>query len=452
MKQKIIKIIGLASFILLIIIGLYYFIFQLKSNASGNSVTNNPVFNLSVNKVLESDLKLRLKTFNIKEINFASNESSNIKISLSKNDLPKDWSITEIYTKKLNLSPEGLAKFFQGPLPDTGLDIYLASNPKINPNDLTRYLKESYEKNPPESWSMIAVGDIMLSRHVDQKMAQNGYSYPFEKIKDYLKNADLTIANLESPFKEGLSPREGMVFGANKKAIEGLKLAEFDLINLANNHFGNQGENGAELTFNWLKENGFSYIGAGKTDSEAHTPVIKEIKGQKIAFLGYTDTDVIPTSYIALDSRAGVAAMDINRLKEDIFKVKEKVDLVIISMHSGTEYTPSPNERQKEFAHAAIEAGADMVTGHHPHVVQAIEFYNNKFIFYSLGNFIFDQMWSTETRQGIILKLSFTFGRLTDTEILPIKIDDFSQPHFLEEKEEQETILKRIFEASEKLR
>lgn len=303
-------------------------------------------------------------------------------------------------------------------------------------------------------WSLSAVGDIQLSREVAAQIDKFGPIYPFENIANLTESSNLTVGNLESPFttKEVNTQSGSMVFGADIKSIEGLKLAGFDLVNLANNHFGNQGQEGMNLTFSTLNQNNIDYFGAGTNFQTTHTPVIKQVNGVKIAFLGYSDSDVLPANSIAKEVSAGVAVMDIKQAKIDIEEAKTKADMVIVSMHSGTEYTPNPNSRQIEFAHAAIDSGADLVIGHHPHVVQAIENYRGKKIFYSLGNFVFDQAWSSETMQGLMVKLTFNNTKLTNTELIPIKIENWCQPRVLLPTEpEYESILNRINIASAKL-
>ncbi|MDD5569291.1 MAG: CapA family protein, partial [Candidatus Pacebacteria bacterium] len=130
--------------------------------------------------------------------------------------------------------------------------------------------------------------------------------------------------------------------------------------------------------------------------------------------------------------RAGIAFLDKEKMAAAVAEAKKQADIVIVSMHAGTEYIYTPMEEQTSFARAAIDAGADMVIGHHPHVVQQMEKYNGKYIFYSLGNFIFDQMWSLPTRQGIALKIVFTKQGVKNIEIAPVLIDDYCQPHILD--------------------
>jgi len=309
-------------------------------------------------------------------------------------------------------------------------------------------------QNKSQIWTLLAIGDIQLSREVGAKINQFGVDYPFQRITNLTQAADLTIGNLESPLTDGRSNADpnSMIFGAEIKSVEGLKNAGFDVLNLANNHFANQGQTGMDLTFQTLNQQGISYFGAGYNFDNAHHAQIKTIGKIKIALLGYTDSDVLPTNSNATAAKPGVAAMDIEQVKIDIAKAKTQADLVVVSMHSGYEYTPNPNRRQIEFAHSAVTSGADLVIGHHPHVVQAIEDYKGKKIFYSLGNFIFDQPWSAETKQGLAVKLTFNGAALAKTELIPVKIENWCQPRVLAQDEpEYQTVLNRIQTATTKL-
>ena len=304
-------------------------------------------------------------------------------------------------------------------------------------------------------WTLTAVGDMQLSRQVATKINQNGPDYPFAKIKNTIHSSNILMGNLESPFTldNANTDSNTMIFGAETKTVKGLRNAGFNLLNLANNHFSNQGKDGMDLTFKTLADNNIDYFGAGTDFDSAHKPFVKKVGDIKIAFLGYTDKDVLPANSIPNSDTPGVAVMDIDQAKIDIAKAKTQADMVIISMHSGTEYTPNPNQKQIEFAHAAIDSGADLVLGHHPHVVQAIEKYKGKKIFYSLGNFIFDQAWSKETQEGLIIKLTFTNTSITNTELMPIKIENWCQPRLLESTEPAyNDILERISTASDKLK
>ena len=296
-----------------------------------------------------------------------------------------------------------------------------------------------------EEVSLLAVGDVSFSRGVASMVKQqNNIYYPFLKIKDYLKSSDLVFGNLESPITEGreISDFE-MVFRSDPNTTQALKDAGFSIMSLANNHTPNFGEQGLLDTFDYLTSAGIQYVGAGKNEQEANSVVYTEVKGIKFAFLAYNDADVVPDSYEANDIHAGTAFMRIDKMSEAVKEAKKKSDFVIISMHSGTEYIATPNSSQTNFSHAAIDAGADLVIGHHPHVVQTMEKYKGRFIFYSLGNFVFDQPWSKETKQGLTVKIYFTKKGISKISFLPIIIENYSQPRPAN-NDEAEKILQRL--------
>lgn len=297
-------------------------------------------------------------------------------------------------------------------------------------------------KEEDEKVKMIAVGDIMLSRAVEQKMIEyQDYKYPFLKIAEITSKADIVFGNLETVIISGRIIKSGeMIFRTDPKSVEGLKFAGFNVLSLANNHIMNFGRIGLENTIKILDENNISHIGAGLNSGDIYKPAIKNIKGIKFVFFAFTyNFDQRESS----GEIYGAADMSIEKMKEIVRKARPENDIIIISMHAGTEYVISPNAQQKEFAHSAIDAGADLVIGHHPHTVQTVEKYKGKYIIYSLGNFVFDQMWSDETRLGAMAEIIFKDKKVESVNFIPVKIFDYSQPDILE-GEEKEMILERL--------
>lgn len=295
-----------------------------------------------------------------------------------------------------------------------------------------------------EGVSLIAVGDISYSRGVEQKVRQqNDINYPFLKIKDYIQGADLAFGNLESPITPGQKiPDFEMIFRSNPGTEQALKQAGFSIMSLANNHTPNFGEKGLEDTFGYLQDAGLQYVGAGMNTQEASQPIYMEKNGIKFAFLAYNDPDVVPATYEASKNHAGTAFMRIDKMSAAVKEAKQKADFVIVSMHSGVEYADKPNNSQIQFAHAAIDAGADLIIGHHPHVVQPIEKYKGKYIFYSLGNFVFDQI-PQETKQSLMIKVYFTKQGISKIALLPVAMANFAQPA-MANKDEAKNILQRL--------
>jgi poly-gamma-glutamate synthesis protein (capsule biosynthesis protein) len=295
--------------------------------------------------------------------------------------------------------------------------------------------------------SFLAVGDISLSRNVAAQIIKHDDPLlPFKNIANLLKSTDFNFANLESPFAGGnyFGKTGSLVFNAPLNNIKGLVEYNFKILNLANNHALDQGLRGLEYTRNYLTKNNIQYTGVGNNLTEAWQPVLVKANDIKIAFIGASYSSINDNAKTTNNYVARIE--DLNMLKNAIAKAKKTSDFIVVAMHAGTEYTYKPNEKQINFAHAAIEAGADMVIGHHPHWIQSIEQYQGKYIFYSLGNFIFDQMWSQETKEGLMLKIILqknSVTKLYQVELIPIIIENYSTPRLANEQEST-TMLNQI--------
>jgi len=287
--------------------------------------------------------------------------------------------------------------------------------------------------------TLVAVGDIMPGRTVEQKMIKyNDWSYPFRETYQITTTGDIVFGNLESPLIEGpIVQAGGMIFRASPKSVEGLTFGNFNMLSLANNHMKNQGTEGIQKTTEYLNNAGIKHTGAGLTKKEAREPAIIETKDIKFGFLAYVDSSFTPDSYEATASRSGSPFLNEQELIEDITNLKDNADVIIISMHAGTEYASQPNQKQISFAHTAIDSGATLVIGHHPHVVQPVEQYKDGYILYSLGNFIFDQMWSEQTKESVIAIITFKNTEVDNIELIPIKIYDYCQPRVLSNSDGQ---------------
>jgi len=339
------------------------------------------------------------------------------------------------------------------------LGIYFHLHSPKNQKSLTNSLQSNKEellsspaknqKSPEqkEEISLVAVGDISYSRGVERTIKkQNDINYPFLKIKDYLKNADLVFGNLETPITPGREILDGeMIFRSNPGTEQALKEANFSILSLANNHTPNFGEQGLKDTFTYLQNADIKYVGAGENEEEAYRPVYIEKGGIKFAFLGYSDAGLVPILYEAGDNHAGTAFMRSDKMVKAIKEAKQKANFIIISMHAGKEYTDEPNNLQINFAHLAIDSGADLVIGHHPHTVQTMEKYKDKYIFYSLGNFVFDQMWSPETKEGLILKIYFKKDGIDRISLFPVIMKNLAQPEIADGKMAKEILEKLKF-------
>jgi poly-gamma-glutamate capsule biosynthesis protein CapA/YwtB (metallophosphatase superfamily) len=273
----------------------------------------------------------------------------------------------------------------------------------------------SWVNNLPKekTLTLITTGDVIPARSVNWKMTiDNDFTYPFKKTADFLKSADLTLINLESPLTNPCPiTQEGMVFCGSQRFIEGLKFADIDVVNLANNHIFNWGEAGFKQTLNLLQKNGV-------LPSGSPLPLaIKNIKGFNFGFLGYNILNNPNETQIL----------------EQIRQAKSQVDFLVVSFHWGVEYQRYPARQTINLAHKSIDAGADLIDGNHPHWYQPIEIYKEKPIIYAQGNFIFDQEWSRETKIGFLAKHTIYKGKVVDLQIFPIFIHNYSQPIFPEE-------------------
>ncbi|NMB70417.1 CapA family protein [candidate division WWE3 bacterium] len=285
--------------------------------------------------------------------------------------------------------------------------------------------------NTETTASFIAVGDISFSRGVERVVKyQKNINFPFLKTKEILSNADITYANLETPITYGPEVPDGsMIFRSNPGTELALKWAGIDVVNLANNHSYNFDKEGLRDTFKFLRDADIQYAGAGDNSTQAYTPVLIQKNGIKFALLSYESMDIVPNEYEAEENKPGIAFMRIDKMQESVKKAKTLADVVIVAMHAGEEYVPLGNDLQTNFAHAAIDAGAEVVIGDHPHVIQNAEVYKEKIIFYNLGNFVMDQMWSDDTRRALIFEGIFTKKGLEKFYVTPVQIEHYSQPN-----------------------
>ncbi len=262
------------------------------------------------------------------------------------------------------------------------------------------------EEAEPNFVTLLFGGDLMLDRGVKNSVIKNSngdYSILFEKL-NILKDADIVFANLEGPASnQGTDKKNLYSFRMDPSVIPALKGAGFDVLSVANNHVGDWGRNAYADTLARLKENEILYAGGGQNENEAETPVIVEKNGMKIGYLGFSD--VGPNWMSATNTDAGLLLTNNPNFDNIIKNAATKVDALVVSFHFGVEYQTKHNARQETLAHEAIDDGAKIVIGSHPHVVEDTEIYKNGFIAYSLGNFIFDQYFSKDTMQGMLVQI-----------------------------------------------
>lgn len=277
------------------------------------------------------------------------------------------------------------------------------------------------------------VGDIMLGREVGTLMDKNGYDYPFKNISDFLKNFDLSVGNFEGTVIDKYNYRDGLAlkFSFSPKSLAQLIDTNFGVVSLANNHAFDYGPTGFEETKAKLQAVGISPLGQPYDLTKGIVTTV-ELKDKKISFLAFNAT---------------VPVFDTAKAEDLVAKTKaEHPDsLLLVLVHWGDEYKLSHNKKQETIGHALVDSGADLIIGSHPHVVQDIERYKNKVIFYSLGNFVFDQNFSRATQEGLLLGMQLN-ATTTEVGLFPVNIIK-SQPSLMS-KTERATFLASLAEKS----
>ena len=299
------------------------------------------------------------------------------------------------------------------------------------------------------SISIAAVGDIMIGNHTVEYIEKYGVDYPFNATSKVLSQADIAFANLESPFTNtGTKFEKKFNFKVPPDYAIGLIKAGFDVVTLANNHILDYGMDGLENTITVLDSIGLDHCGAGLSLAQAQQPAIIERNGFRIAFLGYSM--VFPEEFWANRSMGGTNYP--YNMEKNIRQADSLADFIVVTFHWGAEGVNFPKDYQKFFAHTAIDCGADLVLGHHPHVLQGLEIYKNRLIAYSLGNFSFSS-YSQRASESMILKVYLTTGGLLFAKIIPISVDNYEiafQPRILSE-DRADTILAHLKTYSESL-
>ena len=275
-------------------------------------------------------------------------------------------------------------------------------------------------------------GDIMVGRTVNSHMLATASNdlYPFTYTADVLRHFDLTIGNLECVISTlGVPVPKAYNFRGDARAYDRLIAAGFDIVSVANNHSGDYGKAAFLDEFLTLPTRGITPIGGGRNKQQAHTPIFKTVRGTTLAFLAYDEID--PYSFAATETTPGHAWLNETDLQQDLDQARQSADFVLIFVHWGIEYFVSLTAHQRSLAQFAIDAGADLVVGAHPHVIEPYEFYKGKLIVYSLGNFVFDDMYEEVVRRGNILSLTIQKNRLLAWKLLPTRIGDWGEPMLL---------------------
>ncbi len=277
-------------------------------------------------------------------------------------------------------------------------------------------------KVPAVEVRIAAVGDIMLGGTAGPEMQKYGYDYPFERTQSLLKQAQIVFGNLEGPLTEGgatETPKKYVFRSPPDKVAPALARAGFNIVSLANNHSLDYGPQGLEDTRTALEKAGIHGVGAGRNLAEARAPVYMVKGGATVAFLAYSLT--FPEEFWAGPDKPGTAFGHEQDVRADVTAARQTADIVVVSFHWGQEGKTELRDYQVQLAHAAIDAGASAVLGHHPHILQAVERYQDGVILYSLGNFAFGSFSNTATRSAIAL-LTFRDRQWSELRLLPINV------------------------------
>ena len=282
-------------------------------------------------------------------------------------------------------------------------------------------------QQPTDTLRLYAVGDINLGRRLAKERLMEGDTlYSFLALRDSLAAADITFGNLESPIAPDptAAPDSGGIFAAPPAAAAALARAGFDVVSTANNHAWDGGSDALEETMRQLTRAGVRFVGSGFGRDMAEQPVILERHGWRVAFFALTRAwNPAPYTFHSHAGSEYIAWGDTGRIYPAIREVKanDRADLIVVSMHGGTEYVDTPPKHMQDLARGLVDAGADLVLAHHPHVLQPVVWYKHKPIVQSLGNFVFlqDDPW---TRLSAILRVVVTPDRRMRLSAIPIHV------------------------------
>ncbi|TCZ70214.1 CapA family protein [Paenibacillus albiflavus] len=296
-----------------------------------------------------------------------------------------------------------------------------AVTPSPSPSDEPQNSVSQAEVPENEDVSIVIMGDILLGDTVYPHLERNGFEYPYREIKPILEKADVAVGNLEfAVTTRGVKENKTWTFRAGPEVLPAMVEAGFDAVSLANNHAIDYGRQGLLDTLDNVKQAGMGLFGAGQDEKEAYSPWVIEKGGKKFAFLGFSRI-VRSETWKATPTQPGVAEThQTDRALAAIGRAKENNDVVIVYPHWGTENTTEVEPYQHKLAQAYIDAGADLVIGAHPHMLQGLEQYKGKWIMYSLGNFIFQTIEERPlTWDTVILEAKFAKDGQVDLKLHP---------------------------------
>lgn len=311
-------------------------------------------------------------------------------------------------------------------------------------------------------------GELIPVRCANHALAMlNDYDAMFDGVREALLAADLTVAPLEHPLTANpeLTPCvETVIFTGSHRVVPAMANAGIDVVFAIGNHMmdcwgGCNGVAALYETLDRLRDAGIVTVGAGEHLDAARAPALVNVQTGSgtvsFAFLGY---DIIAPWYHAEDDQPGTAPLEVKHLREDIAAAGELADHVIVGANWGVEYVSNPVLYQRDLGGIAMAAGASLLVGNHPHWVQAIEHFDDSLVAYSFGNFVFDQSWSVQVTQGMLMELGFTADRLLGYRVRPVIIRAHSnelpwryRPEFVDPAAAGRPIMERIWNATDRL-
>lgn len=286
------------------------------------------------------------------------------------------------------------------------------------------------QPTPEAHVTLVAVGDIMLARSIGWRLAHDAGYTPFAGVAEALRGADIAVGNLECALGDGGAPaRKAYTFRAPPAAADALADAGFDLVSLANNHSLDYGAATLSQTLDLLDDRGIAHVGAGASAALAEAPAVREVGGLRLAFLAYVDVPVERGGFDTARWRAGadrpgVAWAEADAIAAAVAAARAEADLVIVLLHTGYEGQPATSKHQRALARGAVDAGAALVIGAHPHVLQGVERYHGGLIAYSLGNFVFDGLYA-RSETGM-LSATLTRAGVASWQLTPVALRDGS--------------------------
>jgi poly-gamma-glutamate synthesis protein (capsule biosynthesis protein) len=282
-------------------------------------------------------------------------------------------------------------------------------------------------KNPGEIVVIGFTGDVMIGRLVNDVIKQTSVNYPWGNVLPLLKENDLNIINLETTLTRHKEKVQKVFnFRSEPEHVETLALGNIHVVTLANNHSLDFFDKGLFETIKVLDDKNIKHVGAGMNENEARKPVVVKRKNITIGVLGYTDNE---PSWRAGKNKPGISFIevgDVETVKQDIAAIRDKVDILVVTLHWGPNMRQRPTREFVDFAHALIDSGVDIIHGHSAHIFQGIEIYKNKIIMYDTGDFVDDYMVTPELRNdtSFLFRVYATKEKFEKVELTPVLISN----------------------------